>query len=309
MFTDSPFNPVSPQAHSISNLFVVTLIVMGMVILLVTSLVLYAAVRFRARPGRAEPKQQFGIPRLEIGWTVATALVLMVFFGFTVTVMNSVEPSDAHGGAIVVIGHQWWWEVRYPGTGVVTANEIHLPVGQRMLVSVTSDDVIHDLWLPQLGGKMDLVPGQTNHMYLEADQAGTYFGACAEFCGAEHAWMYVRAIAQPPAQYQAWLNQQKQADALPASGLAAAGAKLFSQLSCAACHVIYGTTAQAQIGPNLSHVGSRQTLAAGLLSNTAANMAAWIRDPQALKPGTHMPDLQLSSQQVSILTAYLESLK
>lgn len=309
MLHDSPFNPVSPQEHDLSNLFVVTLLIMAAVVALVTGLVLYTAIRYRARPGEGEPQQQFGLPRLEIAWTVAPVLVLLVLFGFTVATMNSVQPSAARGGNLEVVGHQWWWEIRYPGTNVVTANEIHLPVGKRMLVALTSADVIHDLWLPQLGGKMDLDPGQINHMYLEADRPGTYLGACAEFCGTQHAWMLIRAIAQPPAEFRAWLRQQSRPARSTPSGAGTSGAQLFGQLSCAACHAIYGTPYRARVGPDLSHVGSRETLAAGLLPNNAAAMAAWLRNPQALKPGTHMPNLQLTGPQVTALTAYMESLK
>lgn len=310
MLTNSPLNPASPQELTISNLFTVTLGIAAIIFALVVGLLLYSAVRFRARPDQAEPYQEFGRPHLEIAWTVAPALLLAVLFVFTVIGMNASQPSAARGGDdLVVIGHQWWWEIRYPRSGVVTANEIHLPVGKRLLVALQSADVVHNLWLPQLGGKMDLVPGQTNHIWLEADRPGTYFGACSEFCGTDHAWMLIRAIAEPQAQFDAWERRQRQNATPPVTGLAAQGARIFGQLTCASCHAISGTPYQMRVGPDLSHVGSRQTLAAGLLANTPANMARWLRDPQSLKPGSHMPDLQLSDTQVRALTTYLEGLR
>ena len=237
--------------------------------------------------------------------------------------MRHADPSSARSGPdVVVIGHQWWWEIRYPRTGATTANEIHLPVGKRVLVALQSADVVHNLWLPQLGGKMQMIPGQTDYMWLEADAPGTYLGACSEFCGSEHAWMLLRAIAQPTAQFDAWQRLQLRPAARPTVGTVvlhrdgqsvagdpARGLALFAGLSCASCHAISGTAYQAMIGPSLTHMGGRQTLAAGRLTNTLANMEAWLRDPQALKPGAHMPNLNLDRSQIRDLTVYLEGLR
>jgi cytochrome c oxidase subunit 2 len=310
MFKNWMFHPVSPQELQTSNLFIAVLIIAAFIFALVCGVLLYSIIRFRARPGWEEPTQQFGVPRLEIAWTAIPIVLLLVVFGFTVRAMNLVEPSAASGpDDIVITGHQWWWEIYYPGTGVVTANEIHLPVGKKMQVRLESDDVIHGLWLPQLGGKIDLVPGQTNHMWLEADKPGVYLGSCSQYCGVEHAWMQVRAIAQTPAQFAAWEKQQAQPAVAPTGALAIAGNTLFGSLTCASCHALYGTPYQADIGPNLTHLASRQTLAAGLLTNTAANLKLWLKEPQELKPDSHMPDLHLSTSQVAALTAYLEELK
>jgi len=312
MLLGSAFTPVSPQALAISNMFLAILLIMAAILALVTGLLLYIVVRYRARPGAGEPPQNLGNTRLEVTWTVAPILLLIVVFFFTVGAMRAADPGgDQRRPDLVVIGHQWWWEVRYPATGVVTANEIHLPVGRRLFVRLDSGDVIHNLWFPELGPKMDLVPGQTNYISLQADRAGVYQGACAEFCGVEHAWMRLRAIAQPPDQFAAWQRDQLQrAAAPPAGGQAARGAALFAQLTCISCHAISGVGGPTEgIAPNLTHVGSRQTLAAGLLANTAASMALWLRDPQAAKPGNHMPNLQLSGAQVGALTAYLEGLR
>jgi cytochrome c oxidase subunit 2 len=323
MLNHSLFNPASPQGLNISDLFNATVIIALAVLALVLGVLFYSIVRFRAKPNGREPSQTHGNRRLEIAWTVATAVVLLIMFGITVPIMNRTQPPSANPAFddIVVVAHQWWWEIRYPHSGVVTANEIHLPVGKRMQVALQSGDVVHAFWIPQLNGKFDHAPGQTNHIWLEADRPGIYSGACSEYCGGPHAWMLLRAIAQTPAQFAAWERQQARpspaanpgpaAKSTPGSNaqLAAQGAMMFGQLACVGCHAIAGTPYQVMVGPSLSHVGSRQTLAAGVLTNTPENMARWISNPQAIKPGNHMPSLQLAPDQVRAVTAYLESLK
>lgn len=307
----SPFQAVSPQELHISNIFVVTMIMASLIFLIIVVAVTYFCIRYRARPDQGEPSQLFGKKQFDISWTVIPALMLLGLYIFTYITVNETQPvaTGNYHDDMVIIGHQWWWEIKYPGTNVVTANEIHLEVGKRYLVAVQSADVIHDVWFPQLGGKMDDVPGQTNHMWLEADKPGTYYGQCAEYCGTEHAWMLLRAIAQPKAQYDAWLHDQEQPAKVPAGGLAAQGASLFAQLSCANCHAIYGTPYHERVGPDLTHIGSRETIGAGVLANTPANMALWLHEPQVIKPNSHMPDLQLTPSQLNALTAYLEGLK
>lgn len=313
-------NPVSPQALAIAHLFVALLILMGAVFMLVAVWLLVNIVRFRARPGMPDPEQYYGSNKAEIIWTVIPALLLVVIFGMTVRTMGEADPpmfaalspGQAQQTAqpdIIVIGHQFYWEVRYPGTNVVTANEIHLPVGRPMRVELLSNDVIHSLAIPQLNGHVDLIPGQTNFMWLEADKAGVYDGRCQEFCGTAHAWMQIRAIAQPPAQYAAWLQAQEQPATTPTSGAALEGYQLFMGSTCRNCHAIAGTPANVDIGPNLTHLASRSILAGGALTNTPQNLARWLKNPQAVKPGNHMPDFQLTDQQVQILTAYLETLR
>lgn len=309
MPVSTPFNPISPQALDISNLFIAILIIAGVIFALVAFLVLYPAVRYRHRPGADEPYQEFGRPKLEIAWTVAPAILLAVVFGFTVTTMRAADsPTGGHPPDLTVIGHQWWWEMRYT-TGGVTANELHLPVGRRMLLQLDSADVIHNFWVPQLGRKLDMVPGHTNRLWVEPTQTGTFLGACAEYCGTEHAWMRLRVIVQPPAEFDAWQRQQTQTSVSPTSGDAAQGAMLFQQVTCASCHAIAGTNANAQIGPDLTHFGGRDTIAAGVLDNTPENLTKWLKDPQAVKPGNHMPNLQLTDSQIRDLVAYLEAQK
>lgn len=304
MLSHSVFNPMSPQATAISNLFIVLMLISLAIVAGIAGVLIYTTIRYRRRPDQVgEPPQQFGIVKLEIAWTAIPLVLVLGLFGASIAAMKLSSPPDGDPPAdLVVIGHQWWWEIRYP-SGVITANEIHIPIHKRMLVAVKSVDVIHSLWVPQLGGKMDLVPGQTNSMYLEADKPGIYDGNCVEFCGAGHAWMLVRVIAQSPTQFAAWQKQQLQPSPAPTKGAALAGAKLYGQLSCVTCHV------QTTIGPNLTHVASRQTLAGGRLTNTPAHLRLWLHDPGQVKPGTHMPNLHLTSRELDDLTAYLESLK
>jgi cytochrome c oxidase subunit II len=307
-------DPISPLAQASVDLFNLSLAISTVIVLFVAGLVLYMIPRFRSR-GSGEPRQDFGNRKLEIAWTIVPFVLLAIVLGFALPTMGQqeVETSKAGGPSlqpdVVVTGRQWWWEVRYPASGVAAANEIHLPVGKRILVELVGGDVIHDLWIPQLGPKMDAVPGQPNWLWLQAQQPGTYQGVCAEYCGTEHAWMLVRAIAMAPAEYTAWLTANTQPATTPTGGNAARGAQLFTQRTCISCHAIAGTAAQALAGPNLTHVASRQILAAGVLENNPENMARWLRNPQEVKPGNHMPNVRLSEDEVRDLTAYMETLR
>ena len=309
MGNSSPFNPQSPLSQITAHLFVYILIIAGAILAIVAFVLVYSIVRFRSQDGEGEPPQILGSIRLEIFWTVVPILLLASVFVYMLRVMSVTLPNTPQQPDMIIIGHQWWWEIRYPPSGAVTANEIHLPTGKKMLVRLESADVIHDVWLPELGTKMDAVPGHPNDMWLQADNPGVYLGTCAEFCGAEHAWMRLRAIAEPRAEFDTWIKEQIQAAATPSGGLAAQGAQLFQQLPCQSCHWIQGTAAQGNIGPNLTHLASRQTIAAGVLDNTPENLASWLRDPQAVKPGNHMPNLNLSEAQINELVAYMETLK
>jgi cytochrome c oxidase subunit 2 len=309
----SPFNPASSLAQPITHLFLVLGIVMIAILLLVSVLVLYASFLYRQRPGGLEPRQDFGRKGLEIAWTIAPLILLAYIFSITVHAMHGADPSVSADRQpdMVIVGHQWWWEARYTASHVVVANEIHIPVGKLLLVRLESADVIHDWWVPQLGRKMDAIPGHPNLFWLEADAAGTYLGTCSEYCGAEHAWMRIQVIAQPEAEFLHWTEGQLDVPPAPSAGNEASlGAQLFLQvLTCANCHAIAGTSASGTIGPDLSHIASRQTLATGRLENSPSNLAAWLSNPQAVKPGVHMPNFELTSDQVRLLTAYLETLK
>ncbi len=305
----SVFNPASPQGQAISDLFYVVLVICGVILAIVTGLVAYSLVRSRARAGAGEPRQVFGNRRLEILWTVVPFLVLVLIFALTVRAMRVSDAPETGPPDLVVIGHQWWWEVRYAKPGLVTANEIHIPVKKRLSVRLESADVIHDFWAPELARKMDMIPGLTNHIWLEADKPGTYLGACAEYCGAEHAWMRFQVIAQPPAEFDAWAAQQAQPAPAAASGPEERGRELFLQKTCVNCHSIRGVSARANEGPDLTHLASRRTLGAGVLQNTPADLPRWLKDPQAIKPGCKMPNLNLTDAQVSDLVSYFESLR
>ncbi|MGC1107487.1 MAG: cytochrome c oxidase subunit II [Candidatus Acidiferrales bacterium] len=307
----SSFNPASTLAQPIAHLFLIMGIVMMAILLLVTSLVLYASFRYRRRPGANEPRQEFGRKGLEVAWTIAPLLLLVYIFTVTVQAMHRSDPgiSTDRQPDMVIVGHQWWWEARYTSSHVVAANEIHIPVGKLLLVRLESADVIHDWWVPQLGRKMDAIPGHPNLFWIEADVPGTYLGTCSEYCGAEHAWMRIRVIAQSPVDFERWSEHQLDIPSQSYTGDAALGARLFQELTCADCHTISGTPARADIGPNLTHMAERQTLAAGRLENTPANLEQWLSNPQAIKPGIHMPNFEMTPDQVRDLTAYLETLK
>jgi cytochrome c oxidase subunit 2 len=303
-------NPASPEARAIANLFTGTLVLMGAIFALVAGLIAIAVVRFRDRPGAPEPEQDFGSLRLEIAWTIAPIIIVIVLFSFTVHAMRRADPRPAgETPDLLIVGHQWWWEVNYLETGVVTANEVHIPVGRRMLLELRSADVIHDFWVPRLARKIDVVPGHPNHLWLRADAPGVYEGACAEFCGNQHAWMRFIVVAHAPEEFEAWERAMRTVPPVPAAGAAARGAEIFRTQACVNCHTIVGTPGNQTVGPALTHLASRRMIAAGAAENTPANLARWLRDPGSIKPGSHMPNFQLSDADVDALVAYLETLK
>ncbi len=304
------FNPNSSQARAIADLFFWSMVIGGLIFVLVTGLVLYAAWRYRGRPGDGEPYQNPGNRKLEIAWTIAPTLLLAVLFIFTLSGMRTIDPPPGDQQPdVVVTGYSWWWRVDYPKAGFTTANEIHIPVGQQVLFQLKAGDVIHSFWVPELGPKKDMIPGHPgNTVWLAADKPGVYQGACAEYCGAEHAWMRIRVIAHPQAEFDAW-QQQQAAAAAPASGELARGAELFQQSTCVNCHAIRGTNANAQAGPDLTHIASRETLGAGVITNTPENLGQWILNPHEIKPGVQMPGYNYSTAELRALVAYLGSLK
>jgi cytochrome c oxidase subunit II len=300
------FNPNSPHAEAIFHTFNVALVVSLVIFAIVTGLVGYCLLRFRGRPEAAEPPQIAGNKPLEITWTIIPLLLLVWLFFLSARTMNASDPKPDPEPDLVVIGHQWWWEARYPKSGAVTANEIHIPTGQSLYVRVLASDVIHDFWVPQLGRKMDMIPGWTNYLWIGANQPDTYLGTCSEYCGAQHAWMRLQVMAQTPAEFEAWQQQQLQPAATPAD---VQGAREFVQLTCVNCHAIRGIPIRAEAAPDLTHFGSRQTIGTGVISNTPTNLARWLANPQAIKPGTLMPNLQLTAAQIDHLVNYLEACK
>jgi cytochrome c oxidase subunit 2 len=303
------FAPHSAYAHSIATLSHGVLLMCLTIFLIVTGLVTYSLRRFRERPGGPPPRLIYGNTKLEVGYTVGFVLILAVTLFYAVRTMRASDPPSSQANNLLIVAHQWWWEVRYPQTGIITANEIHVPVDQPEHVGFRSADVIHDFWVPELGRKMDIIPGTENHTWFAADTPGTYYGACAEYCGKEHAWMRIRVIAQTPADFARWEQAQLVTPVSPTTGLAAKGAGFFQQLSCASCHTIRGTAAHGVIGPDLTHVASRETLAAGRLQNTPDNLKLWLHEPDLVKPGSRMPNLHLAREQQDSLAAYLEALR
>jgi cytochrome c oxidase subunit 2 len=302
------FDPVTRQGLEISNLFGFELVVSALLLALVLGWLIVALVRFRAPPGEAdEPAQVHGHRGLEIAWTATPALILAVVFFWMLQTMRGVDAAQPGAPRLYVIGHQWWWEYAYPDLGVITANELHVPVGVGLAIDLESRDVIHSFFVPHFGLMRDAVPGKTNHLSLSVDRAGTFDGVCTQFCGAQHAWMRQRITAEPRDQFDAWVAQQRQ----PASASGAPGQQVFLQNTCVSCHAIRGLPAPAQVGPDLTHFGSRSTLGAGVLDNTPANLRSWIRNPHSIKPGVLMPAFgaSLSDQDLDALVDYLESLK
>jgi cytochrome c oxidase subunit 2 len=317
----SIFDPQSPDARALTDLTWLLHIIMVLVFLGVLAAVLLFAYRYRARSDDQQGRRIFGHTKLEIGWTAAPALVVLAVFVLSLNIMCSVDVpvgsadeslGDALPAAVRVqaIGRQWWWEYRLPDHAVVTANELHLPVGQRATLELLADDVIHDWWVPQLAGKRDMVPGHVNYLSFVPVRAGVYGGVCAEFCGIQHAWMRTRVVVETPEQFQAWVQRLATPAIPPTSGLEATGARVFIARNCQACHTIDGyVQATAEAGPNLTHVASREILAAGRLTNTPENMAQWIRAPQELKPGNLMPTIRMTEEEIAALTAFMLSLR
>lgn len=279
----------------------------GFILAVVTFSLAYILYRFRRRDDR-EPDQRTGNRTLEIVWTAVPIALITTLFVLSVITARAVD-RPLRAPDIVVIGHQWWWEVRYPAAQASTANEIHLPVGRDTLLQIDAADVIHDFWVPELSRKIDAVPGRHNFIWIRAMQPGSYLGACAEFCGAEHAWMRFRTVVDTQEAFDSWLAAQAAPAAQPATADAMLGRTRFSQLTCANCHAIRGFNTPQPYGPDLTHLASRRMLAAERLENTPANLRDWLHEPNIIKPNCLMPNLQLSANDLSALTAYLEGLR
>ncbi|MGI9079678.1 MAG: cytochrome c oxidase subunit II [Acidimicrobiales bacterium] len=245
-----------------------------------------------------------------LGGIVAPILILAVLAVVTVNTTSALRKPQNDELRIQVVGKRWWWDIRYPTDNVTTASEIHIPVGRPVDIELTSDNVIHSFWVPQLAGKVDTIPGQVNHLRLKATEAGIYRGECAEYCGIEHAHMSFVVIAEPPADFTRWMTRRRGGAGLAVtSDLAAQGELVFTREACAGCHTIRGTQATGTLGPNLSDFGNRKWIASVVVPNTAANLARWITDPDGIKPGTLMPPTPLSTDDRNAVVAYLEGLK
>jgi cytochrome c oxidase subunit 2 len=313
-YPQTTLEPITEYGWGIQRLFELILWMAAVVFVAVEGWLIYTVWRYRWRPGQPRPKQIHGNTRFEIAWTIAPAIVLAIIAVPTVqTIFHIGGPPPPASFTIQVIGHQWWWEFRYPELGIVTANEVHMPVGKTVNFEMTSADVIHAFWFPRLGGKRDVVPTHTSHIWLDTPREPSgpegYPGQCAEFCGASHANMRMRAFVDSEVDFEAWVSNQQKPAGPPLSAAAARGAQLFQQRGCAGCHTVAGTEARGEIGPNLTHIGSRVTIAAGVLDNKPDDMARWLSDPPAVKPGSLMPKLGLSDPDIEALIAYLDSLR
>jgi cytochrome c oxidase subunit II len=301
-------DPKGSEADRIAGVWWLMFGLAAAVYVVVAGCILYAATRGRRRNATQSRLQEHWF--IWIGGVIVPFLILVVLAIVTVDTTSALRESSAGELRIDVVGKLWWWEVRYPGKGVVTANEIHIPRGTPIDLHLTSDNVIHSFWVPELAGKMDTIPGQPNDLDFTADKVGRYDGQCAEFCGLQHTHMGVSVVVDTPADFGRWLARRQRAPLEPASEDAARGQLVFQREACAGCHTIRGTDAQGTLGPDLTDVGSRARLGAEAIENTPEHMRDWIRDAQAIKPGIAMPSFRsLSDDDIAALAAYLESLK
>lgn len=303
--------PSSPIASREAWLFWVVVGMAAVVFVLVEGLIVLVVIRDRQRGAdEGEPRQVYGNRNLEIVWTAIPVLLVITLFGLTVGTMRAVAapgPSSSDLN-ITVIGHRWWWEFDYPDLNIKTAEELHIPAGKNVQITLKSVDVIHSFWVPQLAGKTDVIPGQVNHMWLRSDQVGTYDGQCAEFCGAEHALMRFHVVVDSPTDFQAWVAGQQRPVPAAQTDQEQRGQDIVLRGPCIACHTIDGTSAQGTLGPNLTHLSSRSTFAGGAFSLTDANLRQWLKDPQAMKPGNDMV-VALSDPDIEAVIAYLKLLR
>jgi cytochrome c oxidase subunit 2 len=278
--------------------------------ILVQGGLIYTVMRFRATGKETtNPEQVHGNIRLELTWTILPVFILLHIAIPTVsTIFESQAPAGDDAVTINALGKQWWFSFEYPELGVVTANEMHVPLGQEVAVRLQSDNVLHSFWVPQLAAKRDMVPGRVNHIKFKAEKLGEFYGQCAEYCGDSHALMRFRVVVDTPEDFAKWVEAQK-APADTVADASKAGFDAFQSAGCVACHAIRGTTAAAAIGPDLTHVGSRTMIASGILENNAANIKKWIMHPGEVKPGSKMVDLKLTSEQADSITAYIQTLK
>jgi cytochrome c oxidase subunit 2 len=310
-FPQTTFSATTEFGADLSGLFWLIFWWAVVVFVVVEVGVIYVLIRFRARPGQEDPAPVHGHTALEIAWTLAPAMIIVFIAVPTIQVIWKDAGADTTNALQVeAIGHQWWWEFRYPEYGIVTANDLYLPQGRPVEVQLTSADVIHSFWLPRLAGKRDMILGRTSRLVFTPDSTGEFWGQCAEYCGTSHANMRFRAFVQSPADFDAWVTNQTSPPA-PEASLSAAeaqGLAAYRTRGCVACHAIDGISAGV-LGPDLNHFGNRSTVAGGILDNTAENLADWLRDPPGVKPGSLMPNFQLSEDDITALVTYLQSLR
>jgi cytochrome c oxidase subunit II len=305
------FDPHSANAESIYHLSNFVLAITASIFLVVFSLLAYVVVKFRTKAGEAgrEPSQVYGSAQIELAWTVIPILIVVVLFLATARVIHAIQdaPKPPTAVEVTAIGHQFWWEFRYPRLGIVTANELHIPVTTPTFLKLLSADTDHSFWIPQLAGKTDLIPNHPNETWLDPHETGLFLGQCAQYCGTQHAKMLLRVYVDSPEDFKAWVRGQQQ----PANEDAkeAAGRRVFERTACLNCHAISGTNGTGRFGPDLTHLMSRQTIASGAAENNPQNLRLWIQDPEVIKPGSLMPAMKLSDAELDELIRYLETLQ
>jgi len=311
----SIFDPHSTPAESIYHLSRFVLAITGLIFLVVFSLLIYAVVKFRNRDANAnrEPAQVYGSTQIELAWTIIPILIVVVLFLATARVIHAIQdaPKPATAVEVTAIGHQFWWEFRYPALGIVTANELHVPVSDPAhptptFLKLLSADTDHSFWVPQLAGKTDLIPNRVNGMWIGPQQTGIFLGQCAQYCGTQHAKMLLRVSVDSPEAFDAWVSTQKQS--ANRDDKEVSGRRVFETTACVNCHAVGGTNATGRFGPDLTHLMSRGTIAAGAAENTSENLRLWIQNPDAIKPGSLMPAMKLSDADLDALVRYLETL-
>ena len=305
------FAPVSTPAQSIFELSLLVLAIAAAIFVVVSGLLAYATAKFRKRrddDGR-EPAQVYGSTQVELAWTITPVVIVLVLFLATARVIFTVQDPPRRPGAleVTVIGHQFWWEYQYPGLKVVTANELHVPVGEPTFLTLLSADTDHSFWVPRLAGKTDLIPNHPNKMWIEPREKGVYVGQCAQYCGTQHAKMLLRVYVEAREDFDRWIKEQ--AAAAQTNDSSSEGRRVFERTACINCHTVAGTAANGRFGPDLTHLMSRETLGSGVAPNTAENLRRWIRRPDDFKPGALMPPMGLTDQQLDAVTAYLVSLR
>jgi len=309
------FAPASTPAKSIAHLSIFVLVITGIIFVVVFTLLVYSIIKFRGRAVDAgrEPAQVYGSTQIELAWTIIPILIVVVLFLATARVIHAIQDAPQPPSAIEVtaIGHQYWWEFRYPKLGVVTANELHIPVSDPAnptptFLNLFSADTDHSFWVPQLAGKTDLIPNRVNHMWMDPNQTGIFLGQCAQYCGVQHAKMLLRVSVDGLEDFDAWVRAQ-QKPAIEDVG-AIAGRRVFERNACINCHAVGGTPADGRFGPDLTHLMSRATIAAGAAENTHDNLRLWIQNPGAIKPGSLMPAMKLSDADLDAVVSYMETL-
>jgi cytochrome c oxidase subunit II len=312
----SIFEPASTPATEIHHLSLFVLEITGAIFVVVASLLTYVIIRFRARPGddESEPAQVYGSNQVELAWTVIPVLIVVVLFLTTARVIFAIQDAPKPQAALEVttVGHQFWWEFLYPKQGIDAVNELHVPLSSAdhpapTYIHLLSADVDHSFWVPQLAGKTDLIPNHPNDLWIDPQQPGLYLGQCAQFCGVQHANMLLRVYVDTPEQFDAWVSNQAKPGVQDPS--VADGRHVFETQACMNCHTVRGTVATGRFGPDLTHLMSRDTIASGMIPNTRDNLRQWIKNPDTFKPGSLMPAMQLSDEQLDQVANYLETLK